>query len=170
MSSKTRAKIRERMSQAKLDSLIVNNFVDKPRMEPKPVLHSEVEYDTLHPEETVKEFCSSVKNMLAEYESAKDKLSKLESEMQDLLHFVEMGKDKNAREGFELYRRLCEVRRQRRICKNELDLLYPVYNAFTNTGLLDTLSRLQGECKAKKQMIEGKAYVVRTDILDTFIK
>lgn len=175
MSAKTRAKIYERMSQERLDSLIVKKeeepiFIEREHVEPKPILYSEEEFDTLHPEEAFKNFCSSVRDMIGRYEADKERLVKLESEMQDLLHFMEMGKNKNARDGFLLYQKLSEVRRERRICKNEIDLLQPVYNAIHGTTILDMLAKVQGECRVAKQTITNKGYTVRTDILDDFVK
>lgn len=173
MSAKTRSKHYDRMSQAKLDSLITRKpdpiFIEREHIEPKPILYSEEEYDSLHPEETIKGFTAAVREMLSRYEGNKERLEKLESQLQDLLHFVEMGKNKNAKDGFILYQKICEVRRERRVCKNEIDLLQPVYDAFSGR-LMDILSRVQGECRTVKQYIDGKGYAIRTDVLDSFFK
>lgn len=173
MSAKTRAKNYGRMSQERLDSLIIKKepvFIEREHVEPRPILYSGEEYDFLHPEETIRNFCAAVRDMIGKYEADKERLSKLESEMQDLLHYMEMGKNKNAREGFKLYQRLCEVRRERRVCKNEIDLLQPVYNAMTDSSILGTLGRIQGDCRTAKQIISNKGYTVRTDILDDFVR
>lgn len=175
MSAKMRSKKYDRMSQAKLNSLIVKKtdepvFVEREQVAPRPVLHSNEAYDTLQPEETLRNFCAAVRVMLSRYEGHKERLEKLESQMQDLLHFIEMGKNKNAKDGFILYQKLCDVRRERRICKNEIDLLQPIYNAFHDTSLLDHLGNIQGECHTIKQLIDRKGYSVRTDILDNFFR
>ena len=172
MSAKLRSNNYERMSQQKLDSLInkrPDNFIEREHVDPKPILHSEEEYDTLHPEMILKEFCSNVRGMLGRYESNKERLSKLEQEMQDLLHYVEMSKNKNALDGFKLYKRLCDVRRERRSIKNEIDLLQPVYDLFHGTKVLDQLTQVQGTCRTTKQAIDNRAYTIRTDILEDFI-
>lgn len=175
MSAKTRSKKYDRMSQAKLNSLINKKpeepiFIEREHIEPRPVLYSDEEYDTLHPDETFRNFCAAVRTMLSRYEVHKERLEKLEAQMQDLLHFIEMGKNKNAKDGFILYQKLCEVRRERRIIKNEIDLLQPIYNNFHDTSLLDHLGNIQGECHTVKQLIDRKGYSVRTDILDNFFK
>lgn len=176
MSARTRAKTRDRMSQAQLDSLITRKIeiepiaVEKEHFDPKPILQSNEEFDTLHPEETFKEFCEAVRNMLSRYEADRARLAKLESEQQDLLHFIEMSRNKNARAGFKLYQQLCEVRRERRVCKNEMDLLYPVYQALSEVGTLSYLSEIQGKVRLAKQAINNRAYIVRTNILDEFVK
>jgi len=163
MSAKTRPKYYERIPQSKLDAMIT------PRPDPRPVLHNDVDYDTLRPEEKVKAFCSDIREMLSRYESDKIRFDELEKEMQDLLHYIEMAENKNANVGFKLYKRLAEVRRERRACKNELDLLQPIHDNF-KSDLLNSLSRIQGICTAVKQQIDGRCYTVRTDILDDFVK
>ena len=180
MSANTRAKQKNRMSQEYLNSLIIKVSADVPEVkdepivierqhvDPKPILRSEERYDTLFPEETFKDFCGKVRQMMSKYESNKAELSRLENEMQDLLHFVEMGKNKNANEGFKLYKKLCEVRRQRRVCKNEIDLLQPVYEMFHGTKMLDQIACVQGQCRAMKQTIDNRSYFVRTDVLSEF--
>lgn len=162
-----------RMSQSKLDSLIINKAevrVEREHVEPRPLLTSDLEYDTLHPEETIKNFCTLIRAMLSKYQSNKEQYELLEQEMQDILHYVEMGSDKNANIGYKLYKRLAEIRRQRRVCKNEMDLLQPIYDAFGGGDKLNTLAQIQGACRTTKLAIDGRAYTVRTDVLDQFIE
>ena len=162
---------RDRMSQARLDALIQQPIqIEREHIEPKPILSSVLEYDTLHPEETIKEFCAAIRAMLSRYQYNKDEYDYLEQEMQDVLHFIEMGSDKNANAGFKLYKQLAEIRRKRRICKNELDLLQPIYDAFGGNEKLNALAQVQGACRTTKQAINNRAYTVRTDVLDSYIK
>lgn len=167
MSQKTQPKNRERMSQAKLDSLIINKPepVEHPVQTAKPVLHSSEPYDTLRPEDKFKNFCAEIREMLSRYEGDKSRLNELENQMQDVLHFIEMSKDKDIQKGYQLYKHLCEVRRERRQCKNEIDLLQPVYDAFHGTRLLDMLQSVQGQCGIVKRTIDAKGYTVRTDLI-----
>ena len=170
MGRQTRRVPKDRMSQARLDALIVQPVqIDREHVDPKPVLTSDAEYDSMHPEETIKEFCIKIRDMLRQYEYDKDRYNHLEQEMQDLLHFIEMGTDKNANIGFKLYKRMMEIRRERRICKNEMDLLQPVYDTYSNGDKLNELSQLQGLCRVTGQAIRGRAYTVRTDVLKEFI-
>ena len=100
---------------------------------------------------------------------SKDQYDHLEYEMQDLLHYIEMGSDKNANAGYKSYKRLAEIRRERRSCKNEMDLLQPIYDAFGGGDKLNVLAQIQGSCRVTKQSIDNRAYTVRTDILESFI-
>ena len=162
---------RDRMSQAYLDSLIQRPIqIEREHVEPRPILTSALEYDTLHPEETIKEFCAAIRTMLSRYQYNKDEYDNLEQKMQDILHYIEMGSNKNANTGFKLYKQLAEIRRERRRCKNELDLLQPIYDAFGGNEKLNALAQVQGACKIAKQAINNRAYTVRTDVLDSYVK
>ena len=172
MGRSTRSVIRDRMPQSQLDALIVQRepvYIEREHVKPKPILTSSLEYDTLHPEETIKDFCSSIRNMLSKYQYNKEQYDHLEYEMQDLLHYIEMGSDKNANAGYKLYKRLAEIRRERRRCKNEMDLLQPIYDAFGGGDKLNVLAQIQGNCRVTKQTINNRAYTVRTDVLELFM-
>lgn len=174
MSKSVRSVIRDRIPQAQLDALIQKVsepvIIEREHVEPRPILSSDLEYDSLKPEETIRNFSASIRNMLSRYQYCKEQFSLLENEMQDLLHFIEMAADKNANLGFKLYKRLAEIRRERRVCQNELDLLQPIYDAFGGGEKLNVLAQIQGACRTTKQAIDGRAYTVRTDVLDQFIQ
>ena len=162
MSKSVRSVIRDRIPQAQLDALIQKVsepvVIEREHVEPRPILSSDLEYDSLKPEETIRNFCASIRNMLSRYQYCKEQFSLLENEMQDLLHFIEMAADKNANLGFKLYKRLAEIRRERRVCQNELDLLQPIYDAFGGGEKLNVLAQIQGACRTTKQAIDNKAY------------
>lgn len=174
MGRSTKSVIRDRIPQAQLDALIQKVsepvVIEREHVEPRPILSSDLEYDTLRPEETIKNFCVAIRNMLSRYQYNKDQFAILENEMQDLLHFIEMGKDKNANVGFKLYQRLAEIRRARRMHQNEMDLLQPIYDAFSGGEKLNVLAQIQGACRITKQTIDNRAYTVRTDVLASFIQ
>ena len=172
MSKSVRKVPKDRTPQWKLDKLlepIEPVVLEREHVEPRPVLFNSEEYDTLHPESTIRLFCGDIREMISRYEGNKERFNELENEMQDLLHYIEMTGDKNANIGFKLYKRLSEVRRERRICQNEIDLLQPIYDSFKDTDLLNTLASIQGRCGSVKKQIDGRAYTVRTDVLDQFI-
>ena len=173
MSKSVRKVPKDRTPQWKLDKLlepIEPVVLEREHVEPRPILFNSEEYDTLHPESTIRLFCGDIREMISRYEGNKERFNELENEMQDLLHYIEMTGDKNANIGFKLYKRLSEVRRQRRVCQNEIDLLQPIYDSFKDTDLLNTLANIQGRCGSVKKQIDGRAYTVRTDVLDQFIK
>ena len=176
MSKSVRKVPKDRTPQWKLDLMILKEklenepiVLEREHVEPRPVLFSSEEYDTLHPESTLRLFCGDIREMISRYEGNKIRFNELENEMQDLLHYIEMAGDKNANAGYKLYKRLAEVRRQRRAYQNEIDLLQPIYDNFKDTDLLNILAEVQGKCGTARKQIDGRAYTVRTDVLDPFI-
>lgn len=133
------------------------------------VLHYDVEYDACKPEETIRDFVARAKAMVSKYEFNKSRILEIEQEMTDLCHYIEIAPFKNVPEGYKLYRKMAELRRERRACKNENDLLQPVYEHFHATAVLDKLSGIQGECAKCKSAIDARYYNVRTGILDEWI-
>lgn len=162
-----------RKSQKHWDDLIIQKTepikVEQENVMPRPILFSHADYDTLQPEEKIREFCAFIRQALSQYNYNKEELVTIENKQQDLLHFIELSKNKDALTGYKLYKELCELRRRRRQCKNEMDLLAPVYDMFNGTSVLDQLANVQGSCKRAKQAIANKGYTVRTDALDDFI-
>lgn len=128
------------------------------------------EYDSLHPEDTIRDFVSNIKAMISKYEYNIQRISEIENETQDLLHYIEMAPNKTVSGGYKLYRKLADLRRERRACKNENDLLQPVYEHFHATEVLNKLGIVQGACRGMKGTIDDRVYTIRTDILDEWLE
>lgn len=134
------------------------------------ILHYDVEYDTTNPEKVLRNFGESIKGMLSRYEGNTNRISEIEQEILDLEHYMEIGNYKKVPDGYKLYRKLAELRRERRACKNENDLLWPVYEHFHATEFLKKIAHVQGECAKVKTAIDSRVYSVRTDVLDEFVE
>jgi len=134
----------------------------------KMLSHRDVEYDTLRPEETLRSFVKFLKDVKTHYKFCLDEIARCELETQDVLHYIELGKNLNAMEGFKAYKSLSEIRRKRRIMKNELELLEPVYQylLYQDPKLADRLAQVQGDCRKGKEKIELRSYTCKTDILE----
>ena len=143
------------------------NASEKPK---KKVMHNDFEYDSLKPEEEFKRFTGYIRKCLSQFERDQEVLDQTEREIQDILHYMEMSSNKKRQDGFNIYKRLTEARRERRRCKNEIELLHPVYELFHGTKLLDQLSQLQGSCRIVKESIDNRIYNPRTDVLDIFME
>ena len=133
-------------------------------------LRYEFEYDTQHPEEKVKGFVMDVKGMISKYNQNVERIKEIENEMSDLEHYMEVTSYKTVPEGYKLYRKLASLRRERRACKSENDLLRPVCEYFRSTNVLDKLSNVQGDVAKAQSLVDTRVYTVRTDVLDEFIK
>lgn len=137
-------------------------------MNKKPAikLHYDLEYDSTEPDTTIQKFVADIRGMLKRVESNKARIFEIEDEINDLEHYMEIGNFKNVPDGYRLYRKLAELRRERRACKNENDLLVPIWEHFHATEVLNKLAMVQGECSKLHEMIDNRTYTVRTDILD----
>ena len=131
-----------------------------------PILHYDIEYDTTKPEETIRKFVADIRGMLARYEGNKDRIDQLDMELNDLEHFIESASYKPIGYGYKLYRRLAELRKERRACKNETDLLKPIYDFFRSNDILNRLGTVQGECGKNRNSIDNRCYVCRTNVVE----
>lgn len=133
--------------------------------DPAP-LESKIEYDSLHPEESVKAFLAFARSAKARYEENERLREECDAQTQDLLHFIEMSDNLNAANGYGAYKKLAEVRRTRRACKNENDLLKPFYDYYmAHRDMESQLARIQGGCRTTKEAIGNKRYGMRTNIM-----
>ena len=135
-----------------------------------PVLHYNVNYDSSHPEEVIRTLVAQMKSMVARYDANKNRVQEIEAELLDLYHYIEIASNQKVTDGYKLYRRMAELRRERRACKNENDLLWPVYQYFHATDVLPKLANVQGEVAKAQSAIDMRVYSVRTDALSDYLK
>lgn len=133
------------------------------------VLHYNLEYDSTNPEQVLRDFIGNIRKMISRFEGNQQRLAEIETELVDLEHYIEIVEYQNAPGGYKLYRKLAELRRERRACKNENDLLRPIYEHFHATGVLSKLGLVQGEIAKSREAIDSRVYAVRTDVLDELI-
>lgn len=129
-------------------------------------MHYDISYDTCQPEQTLREFNKRIKDMVNRYDGNKFRLQQIEAELEDLLHYIEISGNKPVSDGYKLYRKIAELRRERRACKNENDLLWPVYSHFHATQVLPKLEMVQGECSKVKEAVDGRVYGIKTDVIE----
>ena len=124
------------------------------------------DYDQTHAVEMLSTFNRFLLSVVAQYEGNEQAISECDRKSSDLLHYIELHDDMNASEGYKTYRKLAEVRRERRISKNENELLLAVYNFIKqNPRLVSEISAVLGRTRAAKESIEKKIYSARTDII-----
>ena len=136
---------------------------------PNPILFYDIEYDSTKPKETIRNFVNDIQNMVSRYEGNKARIVEIENELQDIFHYLEYSSYKTVPNGYRLYRKIAELRKERRACKNENDLLQPIYEYFHATEVLNRLSTVQGECGKLKYTIDARGYTVRTSVLDEWL-
>lgn len=146
------------------ESQIVEINQDNPKI--TPILHYDLDYDVTHPEDTIRQFCNDIQGMMERLTGNKDRVQRIDAELNDLEHYMETTAFKPVSQGYRLYRKLAELRKERRACKNEIELLQPIWEYFHATDVLNKLRTVQGECRKMKAQIDDRCYVCRTNVLE----
>lgn len=130
--------------------------------------------DSLHPEEAFRQFATFIRNAPARLSALQESAQHYQDAMQDLLHYIELAGNQNAARGYALYKKLVEIRRERRACKEEIELLTPAVEFINSLGDLNQfvgrLGTAQGKCHRAKELITERAYRIRTTELDEFME
>lgn len=134
-------------------------------------LYRHYEYDSLQPAEAIKSFLGFLRTVKPRYDENFRLVGEADLKSQDLLHKIEMSEDMDAPHGYDMYKRIREIRRERRVCKNENDLLRPIVNYLEqNPSVIGDLERLQGACQQLKETINGRRYTMRTDVFSDLLE
>lgn len=120
-------------------------------------------YDTLSPTEEIKRFCDFVRAVRERYDGNVLRLQELEQERTDLYHAIEMGVSLTDRQKRKLFSSLRSVLQERRNCKNENELLEPMYR---EVDRLAFLTQVLGAVRKKKDLIGSRLYADRSGILE----
>lgn len=114
----------------------------------------------------VKDFAELINNIEAEWDTIYKNLDKVDNETQDLLHEAELTVF-NASEGYELAKKIQEVRRRRRELKDKQEILRFLKDFYDNNKHLKiTLFKLAQNMENTRQAQENRQYTprIRTDI------
>lgn len=134
-------------------------------------LYRHYEYDSLQPAESIKSFLGFLRNVKPRYDENFRLVGEADLKSQDLLHKIEMSEDMDGPHGYDMYKRVREIRRERRVCKNENELLRPIVNFLEhNPSVIDDLERLQGACQRLKETINDRHYTMRTDVFSDLLE
>ncbi len=130
-------------------------------------LQNRIEYDSLNPEEQIRSFLSFARNAILRYEENQRMIETYQQQTQDILHKIELSENMDGPGGFRMYKLLRNVRRERRKCKNECDLLKPVYDYLqAHPEMEGQMAQIQGKCRTLKAGIDGRQYTLRTGVFD----
>ena len=117
-------------------------------------------------EQIAKNMRSGIKDVLTRYEENEDNLRRIERELTDMSHFMELV-DLNAFEGFEAYKEYQRLLKERRKCKDENELLKHLKPIAANMKEHSKkLDRAIGEIRTAKMNLATRKYKarVRTDL------
>ena len=101
----------------------------------------------------VNNYCSTIvtifQSVIQAYENNKDNIKRIEEELSDVEHEIELGESRDMYKGWLLYKEIKDLRTERRRCKEENELLKDMY---------DYLNSPQGQqFKNKIQQIQGSS-------------
>lgn len=130
------------------------------------VLHRHFDFDEMNPEQALSSFLKFVREVKAKQSMLQTTLSELNSASSDILHYAELHDDLGGWQGYDLYKKLRDTRRQRRMCKDEIELLTPVLQWVEESdGAVKKLERVLGEVRKNKTDISQRSYIMRTDVM-----
>ena len=130
------------------------------------MFHRGVAYDSLRPEESLRSFLDFTRAVLMRYKENGRLLAEYEKQTQDLLHYIELHENLSAARGFAMYTKLRNIRRARRVCKDENELLKPLVDfLISGKSQTDQLAKILGSCRAAREAIDARQYRLRTDVL-----
>lgn len=125
-----------------------------------------IPYDTLKPDENLTDFLSFCRDVKMRYEGNVRETEEKEDELQDLEHWAELHDDLDCKGGYAIYKKIREARRDRRKCKSENELLYPLYDWVNrNEKALNALAQVLGRVRETAEVIDSRKYTARTNVL-----
>lgn len=103
-------------------------------------------------------------NVVKDYERDLERIKEIEDELQDLYHEIELSPSKNMYLGYLLYRRIRELRIERRRCKDETELMKETYEFFKSQqgqNFKNKMQQLQGSARKLRDVQEKRTYKPR---------
>lgn len=100
-------------------------------------------------------------NVVKDYEWNLDRIQEIEDELQDIVHEIELSAPKNMYAGYLLYKRIRELRIERRRCKEEVELMKDTYEYFKSQqgqAFKNKVQQLQGGAKKIRDAQERRTY------------
>ena len=103
-------------------------------------------------------------NVVKDYERDLDRIKEIEDELQDLYHEIELSPSKDMYAGYLLYKRIRELRIERRRCKDETELMKETYEFFKSQqgqSFKNKIQSLQGSARKLRDVQEKRTYKLR---------
>lgn len=103
-------------------------------------------------------------NVVKDYERDLERIKEIEDELQDIFHEIELSPSKNMYAGYLLYKRVRELRIERRRCKEEAELMKETYEFFKSQqgqGFKNKMQQLQGNARKIRNVQEQRTYKPR---------
>lgn len=105
-----------------------------------------------------------MQNVVKDYERDLEDIKRIEGELNDLNHEIELTESKDMYQGYLLYKAIRERRIERRRCKEEVELLKDMYEYFKSQqgeAFKKKIQQLQGGAAKLREVQERRTYTPR---------
>ena len=116
----------------------------------------------------INNYCSTIitiyQNVIQNYERDLDDIKRIEGELNDIMHEIELTNSKDMYHGYLLYKQIRELRIERRRCKEEVELLkdtYDYFNSQQGQAFKNKIQQLQGGAAKLREVQEHRTYTPR---------
>lgn len=107
---------------------------------------------------------SIFQNTIRDYEMDLERIEQIQGELQDIMHEIEISPPKNMYAGYLLYKRIRELRIERRRCKEQTELMKETYEYFKGQqgqAFKNKIQQLQGNAAKLRKTQESRTYKPR---------
>jgi hypothetical protein len=107
---------------------------------------------------------SIFQSVISNYERDLEDIKRIEGELNDIMHEIELTSSKDMYQGYLLYKQLRELRIERRRCKEEVELLKDTYEYFKSQQgqtFKNKIQQLQGGAAKLREVQERRTYTPR---------
>lgn len=103
-------------------------------------------------------------NVIKDYENGLERINEIHDELQDIFHEIELSPNKNMYDGYLFYKRIKELRVERRRLKEETELMKDTYEYFKSQhgqSFKGKMQQLQGNAAKLRKTQESRTYTPR---------
>ena len=103
-------------------------------------------------------------NVVKDYERDLERIEEIQDELQDIMHEIELSSGKDMYSGYLLYKRIRELRIERRRCKEQTELMKETYEYFKSQqgqSFKNKMQQLQGNAAKLRKTQEARTYTPR---------
>lgn len=103
-------------------------------------------------------------NVIKDYERDLERIEEIQDELQDIMHEIELSPSKNMYAGYLLYKRIRELRIERRRCKEQTELMKETYEFFKSQqgqSFKNKMQQLQSGAAKIRKTQENRTYSPR---------
>lgn len=103
-------------------------------------------------------------NVVKDYERDLERIEEIQDELQDIMHEIELSPSKNMYAGYLLYKRIRELRIERRRCKEQTELMKETYEFFKSQqgqSFKNKMQQLQSGAAKIRKTQENRTYTPR---------